>query len=101
MKRGSPLRRTGRLSRVGARARREQEAWTDGKAAALQRAGGRCEWCGERRSDLHVHHVVSRARAPGWALLHDPSNLKALCFFCHDAAHRDPAAFPDLIRSKP
>lgn len=50
---------------------------------------------------LHVHHVVSRARAPGWDGLHKPDNLRAVCFACHRAIHDDPAGNPDWIKSRP
>jgi 5-methylcytosine-specific restriction endonuclease McrA len=38
---------------------------------------------------LHVHHIVSRARAPELAL--EPSNLVTLCLLAHDWVHAHPA----------
>ena len=91
MKRGS------RLSRFGARARREQEALAAFKTAVHAR--GRCEECGTDKN-LHAHHIVSKARAPGWPLLHDPSNGALLCRSCHDYAHSHPGE-SRWIKSRP
>lgn len=105
MKRAGKLSRSSRLPRKGPRAKREEAAWTAGKEAVLARADGLCERCGRDcrhlREPLDVHHVVSRARAPGWSGLHDPSNLVGICRRCHAEIHEDPAGHPGWIKSAP
>ena len=54
-------------------------AWQAARAAALARAGYRCQRCGGA-GRLEVHHVESLAR--GGAPL-DEANLQALCRRCH------------------
>ena len=56
----------------------------------LDRAGWRCETC---RSDepLQVHHLVTVSeciRTGRLPLIDDPANLVALCWGCHQEAHR-------------
>lgn len=101
MKRGGRLKRGKGLKAKGARASREADALEAGRRAALERAGWRCERCGEGMVPLHVHHVVSRARGAGWEGLHKPDNLRVLCGRCHDAVHSDPAGNPEWIKSRP
>ena len=49
--------------------------------------GGLCERCHCRRP-LQAHHMVTRARAKGWPLLHNAAvNGAALCFECHTKVH--------------
>jgi hypothetical protein len=92
MLRRSPLRRTGR---VGRRARERVKAggklavgrdsetlagWRALKARVVERANGRCERCGTRRSPIDPHHVTARSR--GGADL--DTNVIALCRWgCH------------------
>jgi 5-methylcytosine-specific restriction endonuclease McrA len=76
LKRGAPLRRIGHR---GLATRKELEV---SRVAVMTRAKGRCERCG-RASPLEVHH--KRMRSQGGT--HEPSNLAALCFGCHNAVH--------------
>lgn len=61
--------------------------WTEseGKAAVVERCGGRCENCG-RPWDLDPAHRQRRSALGTWS----PVNLLALCRSCHDWAHHKP-----------
>lgn len=91
MKRSSPLRRTGRLRQVGARAKREAAALALFRRAVLERAGGRCERCG-KAGRLHAHHIRPRSRGGK----HELANGAALCPACHGSTHDHTA--PDWRR---
>lgn len=64
--------------------------WERLRVIVRKRARGRCERCGTRTTQLHVHHVEDVAL--GGAELPDASLLKALCLACHRAEHRSRAA---------
>lgn len=54
--------------------------WAATRAAVLERAGGRCEWCG--REAVQAHHLTyARLGREHWG------DLVALCFKCHDDQH--------------
>ena len=86
IKRGPGPTRQTRLRRVGKRARRELADIVRFRRAVLAQAGYRCERCGvgERERRIEAHHYLPRSRGG----THDPSNGIALCFICHDGAHR-------------
>lgn len=90
MKRASPLRRTKRLSKVGARATREAEAVRQFRSIVLSRASWKCQRCGldflKNAAQLEAHHLKPRARGGS----HDPDNGRALCGGpdgCHAQVH--------------
>ena len=73
--------------------------WPDARAWALQRAGGHCQSCGQKRS-LVVHHIEPLNGAPrNWNALNRPSNLIALCRICHGKAHSKPEAPEDKLQA--
>jgi hypothetical protein len=110
VKRGGPLRRTGRLRAQGRRARRDRQALALFQEVVIARAGGRlgrCERCGRDcsirwwiRGDsgggvywLQAHHRHPRSHAPA-SYKHDPvRNGAALCHRvgsregCHELVH--------------
>lgn len=55
--------------------------WKQGREAALERAGGRCQVCGAR-SDLQVHHR-DYSNVP----LESLADLTVLCDDCHAVFH--------------
>lgn len=64
------------------------------KRLIRERAGYRCERCGQEAKRLHIHHK-------DWSKdNHHPENLQALCVRCHFAVHprRNPGASPDAPR---
>ncbi len=56
------------------------------REAVIARARGHCERCGHR-APLQAHHLCSRARGVGHAMLHHPLNGAALCVECHTHVH--------------
>lgn len=91
------LKRT-RLAERGARSRRDEPALKLFREAIYKRCGcnalrvGVCENC-RTRAVIDPHHLVGRARAPGWRFLHDPAiNGLGCCTDCH----RDFTAYPHL-----
>lgn len=83
MKRGAPIKRSGRLRPNGARSKRDGDARSVFRAHVLERANGRCERCGSGVR-VHAHHTRRRSRAPGQ---HDPAFGRALCWICHASVH--------------
>lgn len=64
------------------------------RAAVLNRANGRCEWCGRWTQGLNLHHRLFRSRRIrlDGGSIHDGDNLVALCGSgnhtgCHGKAH--------------
>lgn len=99
----TPLRRTSKLRRVGARFERDEGAIGAFRRALAARSPDRCERCGRNQkqlwaSPLHsgrnwfeAHHIVGRGRAQGWLGLHDPEiNGLRVCCMCHDRLTLDP-----------
>ncbi len=79
----------GRLARDPRRAGYRDPAYLRARRAALKRAGGKCEACGQplgRRADgrpaFQAHHVDGDPRH------NDPSNLQVCCLACHAGARR-------------
>ncbi len=56
--------------------------WQKTRAAALKRAGGKCQLCGERAGALNVHHNSYSRRGRELA-----GDLVVLCESCHDVFH--------------
>ena len=61
----------------------QSKHWKRIRAAALKRAGGKCQLCGERAVSLNVHHNTY-SRTPGRELAGD---LIVLCTDCHTIFH--------------
>ncbi len=91
------IKRKTKLKPKGARSVKKAKSVATDKDAAkvfhrevINRAmsvGGLCERCHCRRP-LQAHHMVTRARAKGWVLLHNASaNGAALCAGCHTKVH--------------
>ena len=69
-------------------------AWKRARRAALQRDNGMCQECMDqyrmgvgirpRRADM-VHHIIPITERPDLAL--NLSNLRSLCFTCHNKEH--------------
>ena len=59
--------------------------WRRRRAAAIRRAGRRCQRCGAR-GPLDVHHLTYRTLGR-----ERPGDLLALCESCHGAVHGRPA----------
>jgi len=55
-------------------------AWKTLRARVIQRAGGRCEYCGARA--VQAHHCTYR-----YGVLCDPRCLQAVCRSCHERIH--------------
>lgn len=106
LKRGPAPQRKTRVRSMSARAsarerRAADKAWS---LAVRQRAGNRCERCGDPRSpwvEVDAHHLISR-RVPAYR--HDVANGIALCRKadvnggCHGAAHHQRAEFRVWLR---
>jgi len=65
--------------------------WSCAREVALLRAGNKCEDCGSTER-LEVHHKIPLER---WEARHNSpkntlDNLKVLCCYCHEDAHRKP-----------
>lgn len=93
MQRRTPLARgVCRLARSGLRSVSQKRQAQRGelerfRSEVLKAAGHRCERCGSS-SDLHAHHLVSRARGRNQPWLHDAArNGACLCAVCHSAVH--------------
>jgi hypothetical protein len=72
--------------------------WSDQRAAALEKSGGRCQWCeqeGTPEAPLDVHHLTYERLGEERA-----EDLIALCRYCHARWHRD-ERFPDWRPVKP
>lgn len=63
--------------------------WRELREAAMRRADGRCEYCGEPA--VHVHHVSY----PKFRGEEHPDTLVAICADCHDLSHgKKPMNYP-------
>lgn len=60
--------------------------WQKKRLFVLERAGWRCEWCGDHRSELQVHHGCYGVRGKPWEVPDDV--LYCLCDPCHARAER-------------
>lgn len=68
---------------------RKSASWHRSRAWAISRANGRCE--AKASPDCigiaeHVHHMQLRSQNGS----DDPSNLLAVCHYCHKHIHDDP-----------
>jgi len=61
--------------------------WERIRRLVIQRAGGRCERCGEKAEHLHVHHIIHRSRGG----TNELTNLWAVCPKCHSELHPENA----------
>jgi 5-methylcytosine-specific restriction endonuclease McrA len=63
--------------------------WKAARAAAIQRAGGRCSRCAKRvnipEHPAVVDHIKPYLENPTLAL--SPTNLRVLCWQCHNHRH--------------
>jgi len=80
------------LKARGSRSAREAEALKAMREVVLARAGSVCERCGCKSLEpLEVHHVVRRARCPGWPLRNSATlNGLGVDRWCHSALTIDP-----------
>ena len=89
--RRTPLRRSGRLNPVSAKAKREQPQIDAFRKVLRERSGGSCEaqtpacpvW---PHPGEHAHHVLMRSQGGG----HEPSNGLFVCRFAHRFIHDNP-----------
>lgn len=79
----APILEAERQARQTWRAGYREASWPKVRRQALDRAGGRCEGCGQK-ARLAIHHRVPLS-AGGKNLL---TNAAALCRACHGRAHR-------------
>lgn len=80
----------------------ENHRWTQARLAALERAGYRCERCGEAPLDgLEVHHRIE-VGAEGYgtlSCLHHQANLEVLDSRCHREEHAFRHEVDRLVRT--
>lgn len=103
LRRGAPLRRTGRPKAVSAKRAEENEERRDVRMLVSARSGGWCEACrligkeGHTRPASDLHEILTRAR--GGSIV-DPKNLLHVCRPCHDwiTDHPREAAELGLVR---
>lgn len=87
MRRGGPLRRTGRLRPRSLKMARVYQQTRRGLVAAILAAFPVCQKCMARQS-VDVHELLPRGRGGS---ITDPQNCVALCRHCHDQIGRNPA----------
>ena len=64
--------------------------WKQAKRAVLERANGRCEWCGVEFSKVKkvsIHHHIGSHKFATKDESHYPDNLSAICQSCHAKFH--------------
>ena len=73
--------------------------WQQKKSEICIRANWQCEHCGDKKTELHVHHTFYDGRNP-WAYPND--SLKCLCKNCHKAEHNKklPEKAPKLLAKR-
>lgn len=59
--------------------------WQKKRLEVLERAGFKCEDCGEKEETLHVHHGYYESGKMPWD--YDSNSLHCLCEECHKVAH--------------
>lgn len=84
-----PPRRRRWCSDSCAQAFADQHVWPAARAAALDRAGWRCERCDSRPLRLEVHHSVEVDPRDGYepGCQHHTEGLEVLCRGCHASEH--------------
>lgn len=55
--------------------------WQKKRLQILDRDNWECQWCGDDKSELHVHHLVYRKGNEPWE--YDDRELLTLCEKCH------------------
>jgi len=63
--------------------------WSNARMIALERAGNKCEHCGDI-ANLEVHHIIPLLNPDGDrhnSPLNKQTNLKVLCRACHNRVH--------------
>jgi len=66
--------------------------WQKKRLEVLERAGWECEWCGNGKLTLHVHHL--RYAAEPWEAKDE--DLECLCAYCHKFREEFNLVFPAL-----
>jgi hypothetical protein len=59
--------------------------WQKKRLEVMDRAGFKCELCGNSEKELHVHHTKYNARCLPWE--YDNSTLLCICDICHGKLH--------------
>lgn len=60
------------------------EDWSDVREWVLDRDNHRCQDCGERAEELHIHHREKLIWFETTKEAHTPDNLVTLCPSCHE-----------------
>lgn len=55
--------------------------WQRKRLEILQRDGFACQHCGDKESELHVHHTIYTPKTEPWE--HESESLITLCTTCH------------------
>jgi len=65
-------------------------SWKQARQAVIERAGGKCEWCGEELLPRRyaIHHIIGSDKFETPEDSHNPDNLSAICKSCHAKFHR-------------
>lgn len=58
--------------------------WQKKRLEVMNAARFECEWCGEKESELHIHHPAYRKGAEPWE--YEARELACLCRKCHGKA---------------
>lgn len=59
--------------------------WQKKRLEVMERAGFKCEMCGDADSQLYVHHHYYVAKRKPWE--YESDALSVLCEYCHDFEH--------------
>lgn len=65
-------------------------SWKKARQVALNRAGGKCEWCGislKKVKRFGVHHIIEAWKFPEIEKSHTIDNLAVICQSCHAKHH--------------
>jgi len=60
--------------------------WQKKRLEVFERAGWKCESCGDGTTELHVHHVEYKKGAKPWE--YSMNDLQCLCKHCHKKDHK-------------
>ena len=72
------------------------ENWEEIKKEVLERAGYKCERCGTKGTELHVHHILSLSQGGS----SEPGNLTVLCRECHSQEHPHLRSMKKIVLGK-